>query len=174
VPSFQVWSITQVVANALIQPMVQQCVLNQSKRHWLFFNVLVATISFVCQFQTIVWHLMQVEPMILMESFKSFDKTCKNKWHILNLFHSFMVPFQKAKTHNMLALMLNPHYKGLGFIQYVDKERAQRIVSEYDHQIMFPFLVCAYNFSIQVTQVPKFLTLFPKFWNHKYVWPLGN
>jgi hypothetical protein len=45
----------------------------------------------------------------------------------------------------MLALMLNPHYKGLGFIQYVDKERAQWIATEYDHQILFPFLVCAYK-----------------------------
>jgi hypothetical protein len=44
---------------------------------------------------------------------------------VLNPFHSFMVTFQKVKAQNMLALMLNPHYKGLGFIQYVDKERAQ-------------------------------------------------
>jgi hypothetical protein len=46
----------------------------------------------------------------------------------------------------MLALMLNPHYKGLRFIQHVDKEKAQQIASEYDHQVLFPFLVCAYNF----------------------------
>ncbi len=37
VPSLQVWAITQVVANALIWPMIQQCVLNQSQRHGLFF-----------------------------------------------------------------------------------------------------------------------------------------
>jgi hypothetical protein len=32
--------------------------------------------------------------------------------------------FSKAKIHNMLAMMLNPHYKGLGLvIQFIDKEK---------------------------------------------------
>jgi hypothetical protein len=32
--------------------------------------------------------------------------------------------FPKAKIHNMLAMMLNPHYKGLGLIiQFIDKEK---------------------------------------------------
>jgi hypothetical protein len=35
----------------------------------------------------------------------------------------------------VLAMMLNPCYKSLGFvIQYVDKERVLHIVDEYDKQ----------------------------------------
>jgi hypothetical protein len=55
--------------------------------------------------------------------------------------------FQKAKTSNMLALMLDLHYKRSGFvIQYVGKEKTQQIISEYDHQTLLSFLVYAYNY----------------------------
>ncbi len=38
------------------------------------------------------------------------------------------------KTHNVLCMMLDPHYKDLGLvIQFVGKERALQIVNEYDH-----------------------------------------
>jgi hypothetical protein len=44
-------------------------------------------------------------------------------------------------------MILNPHYKGLGLaIQFLGKERALQIVSEYNHQVLFPFLIYAYNF----------------------------
>jgi len=33
---------------------------------------------------------------------------------VLNVFISFMIPFQTCKVHNVLAMMLNLHYKGLG------------------------------------------------------------
>ncbi len=52
---------------------------------------------------------------------------------VLNPFLSFMASFQKVKTHNMLAMMLHPCFKGLGLvIQYVGKERTLHIVGEYD------------------------------------------
>jgi len=47
----------------------------------------------------------------------------------------------------MLAMMLGPHYKGLGLvIQYVGKERVLQILGEYDRAILFSLLVCAYKF----------------------------
>jgi hypothetical protein len=52
---------------------------------------------------------------------------------ILESFLSFFLSFQPYKIHNMLALMLNPQYKGLGLvIQYVGKEQAFQILGEYD------------------------------------------
>jgi hypothetical protein len=44
--------------------------------------------------------------------------------------------FQPREGHNMLALMLNPQYKGLGLvIQYVNKQKAFHIANEmyYSH-----------------------------------------
>jgi len=46
---------------------------------------------------------------------------------------SFMIYFQTYKAHNMLAMMLNPHYKSLGLvIQYFGKEMAFQSVGEHD------------------------------------------
>jgi len=71
----------------------------------------------------------------------------KKMVQVLNPFLSFMVFFQKAKAHNMLAMILNLRFKGLGLvIQYVGKERIVHIASEYDHQVSFRFLICAYEF----------------------------
>jgi hypothetical protein len=58
-----------------------------------------------------------------------------------------MFGFQHYKAHIMLAMMLDPHYKGLGVvIQYVGKDIVLQIVGEYDKLVLFPFLVCAYKF----------------------------
>jgi hypothetical protein len=43
---------------------------------------------------------------------------------ILGFFLSFMVSIQEHKTHNILSMMLDPHFKGLGLvIEYVGKEK---------------------------------------------------
>ncbi len=66
---------------------------------------------------------------------------------VLNPFVSCMASFQKAKVPNMLAMMLDPRFKGLLFvIQYVGKERTLHIVGEYDYHVLFPFLTCAYKY----------------------------
>ncbi len=66
---------------------------------------------------------------------------------LLNPFISFMASFQKAKAHNMLAMILDLHFKGLGLvIQYVDKERTLHIAGEYDHRVLFWFLIYAYKY----------------------------
>jgi hypothetical protein len=52
---------------------------------------------------------------------------------VLDPFLLFMLSFQQDKIHNMLAMMLDPHFKRLGLlIQYVGKERTLQIASEYD------------------------------------------
>ncbi len=71
----------------------------------------------------------------------------KQMVQVLNPFLSFMASFQKAKAHNMLAMILDLRFKELGLvIQYVSKERTLHIAGEYDHQVLFPFLICAYKY----------------------------
>ncbi len=44
-------------------------------------------------------------------------------------------------------MMLDPCYKGLRLvIQFVGKEKALQIIDEYDHHVLFPFLVSTYTF----------------------------
>jgi hypothetical protein len=65
---------------------------------------------------------------------------------IMEPFLSFLVVPWTHKTHNMLALMLDPCFKGLGLvIQYVGKEKTFQVTSDYGIQVLFPFLVCAYK-----------------------------
>jgi hypothetical protein len=66
---------------------------------------------------------------------------------VLNPFLSFVVSFQKVKTHNMLCMMLDACYKGLGLaIQFVGKERTWQIIGEYDRLVLLSLLVSAYDF----------------------------
>jgi hypothetical protein len=52
---------------------------------------------------------------------------------IMEDFLSFMLSFQPNKAHNLLTLMLDFQYKGLRLvIQYVGKQNAFHIASEYD------------------------------------------
>jgi hypothetical protein len=55
---------------------------------------------------------------------------------------SFIFGFQACRAYNVLAMTLDPYYKGLGLvINYVGKERALGIVGEYDTMILFLLLV---------------------------------
>jgi hypothetical protein len=66
---------------------------------------------------------------------------------VLNPFLFFMLSFQNNKSHNMLCMMLDRCYKRLGLIiQFVSKEKALQIASEYDHHVLLPLLVSTYNF----------------------------
>jgi len=43
----------------------------------------------------------------------------------------------------MLAMMLDPHYKGWGLIiQFVGKERTLKIACEYDYQVLLTLCLC--------------------------------
>jgi hypothetical protein len=66
---------------------------------------------------------------------------------VLQPFFSFLLSFQECKAHNMLNMMLDPCFKGLGLvIQYVGKEKTTLIASEYDMYVLFPLLVHVYMF----------------------------
>jgi hypothetical protein len=53
----------------------------------------------------------------------------------------------KAKTHNMLCMMLNSYYKSLGlFIQFVGKKNVLKIANGYDHKVLLPLFIFTYKF----------------------------
>jgi len=114
--------------------MVQQCVLNQSRGYWLLSTALVGAIVLICQFQ----HDLSVpnfgDTQDFDGEFHIFQKNMQGQVvYVLNPFLSITVFVQLTKVHNMLVMMLGPHYKGLQFvIQYVSKEITLQITSEYD------------------------------------------
>jgi hypothetical protein len=109
VNSPQVWIVPQIVVDDTLGLVIQQCVLNQSQGSWFYFYALIVTISLVCQ--------MQVDYLTL--NISEIQVSCPKIMHakkvvqVLNLFISFKISFQTCKVHNVLAMMLDPHYKGL-------------------------------------------------------------
>jgi len=67
---------------------------------------------------------------------------------VLNTLGPFMAFFQSyitAKAHNMLAIMLDPHFKNMKVIwDFVGDSLALQVVAEYDVKIVYPLLVQAY------------------------------
>jgi hypothetical protein len=64
----------------------------------------------------IVWHLTLMRPRTLIKNFKSFNKTCKNKWYVLNYFLSFIVFFLKSQSFHHFGIDVEPLFtKGWGW-----------------------------------------------------------
>jgi len=147
VPSPQVWAIVQIVANTLAH-VVQQCVLNQSQDYCLLLDALVVVISLVCQMRSYCLTPNSIETQDFDGELQVFQQRMqKHVIQVLEPLFSFMFCFQSHKAHNMLTMMLDLCYKGLGLvIQNVGKEMALQIASEHDKTILFPLLVCAYKF----------------------------
>jgi len=128
--------------------VVQHCVLNQSWGYWLLSNALLRQCHLYVKCRWIVWHLILVRFKTLMMNFMSYNiNACKKGGSSSKTLPCIYVFFSNSKTHNMLGIMLDPWYKGLGLvIWYVGKEKALQIASAYDRHVMFLLFICAFTF----------------------------
>ena len=61
---------------------------------------------------------------------------------VLRPFLAFSRKYNEGQAQNMLALMLDPRFKGLELLQdYVGREVAKKVVDEYDTKVLVPMLV---------------------------------
>jgi hypothetical protein len=66
---------------------------------------------------------------------------------IMKPFLRFSQQFVLKQAHNMLALMLDPRFKGLEYvIDYVGVAKAKQVVQEYDKKVLIPYLVKVHKF----------------------------
>jgi hypothetical protein len=66
--------------------------------------------------------------------------------NVLKLFLAFTFSFQPYNAHNMLVLILDPHFKSLQIIwDYVGVKVAMQIVIEYDHKVLILLLLTIYK-----------------------------
>ncbi len=64
---------------------------------------------------------------------------------VLRTFLDFMFSFKSIKTHNMVALILDPQFKNLNLaVDYVGHSFAIKIVATCDKQFLFPTLKTLY------------------------------
>ncbi|KAJ7552447.1 hypothetical protein O6H91_06G055400 [Diphasiastrum complanatum] len=150
VPSPQIWAIAGAVSSTLI-PVVKRCVLNQTRGYWLLSDALVAALKLCMQMGQASYI---IHNSMVADCNGDFDAELellnahmKNEMvGVLEPFLSCLVSFSARKAHNILALMLDPHFKGLSLVRdYVGRDAAIQIVGEYDVKVLIPLLVTCFN-----------------------------
>lgn len=150
VPSLETWAVAKAVTDALT-PVLQQCVMHQSKGYWLLSDALATALGLCIQL-----HKEQIEkglasPKLEAGNFESELEVLQARMmseviNVLAPFLSFTVSYSAKHAHNMLALMLDPRYKGLSLVKdYVGRERALQVVSETDTNSLLPCLVTVFK-----------------------------
>ncbi len=84
----------------------------------------------------------------------NFDVTCEliclassNRKKVCEVPYSFisLKKFDEKKTHNMLALMLDPRFKNLCLVLFfIDCNQRVTIVEQYDTMSLYPMLMKCY------------------------------
>ncbi len=143
---------TWVVARAIIEtfnPMVKQCVLNQTQGFWLLSNALQVALTISVKLHVDVDRRTIVEPLLQRGNCVSkleilYNCMATKVVKVLAPFLLFVQNFQRDKAHNMMALMLDLRYNMMAFMldlrfkgltcvcEFVGKKRAMKIVHEYD------------------------------------------
>ncbi len=65
--------------------------------------------------------------------------------NVLTPFLAFSSSYINAKAHNMLVIMLDPHFKNMKVIwDYVGNMVVVNVVSKYDCKVVYPLLLHVY------------------------------
>ena len=151
VPSGMTWATARTVTQTL-NPVVQQCVLNQTRGYWLLSDALAAALRMSIELQGVYDQSASVIPPLQVGDFESEIEILKARMaktavDVMKPFLRFSLQFVADKAHNMLSLMLDPRFKGLELvIQYVGVAAAKQVVEDYDRKILIPYLVKVHKF----------------------------
>nr|XP_024359895.1 uncharacterized protein LOC112274515 isoform X1 [Physcomitrium patens] len=149
VPSVETWAIAKAVTVAL-NPVLQQCVMNRSKGYWLLSDAIAAALSLYLQLhkETINRSLPdpKLDPHFESELEVLQVRLVQEVMSTLSLSLNFTLDYSAKHSHNMLALMLDPRYKGLSLLKdYVGRDMALAVVAEVDNRALLPCLVTVFK-----------------------------
>ncbi len=97
--------------------VVNVCILNQSKGHWLLNDALNIAISMSLKLKEEMNHLPLLDAWIDDDDFdlnivlETFTKNIEKVIKIIGSFLSLLTRYNERRAHNMLALMLDPRLK---------------------------------------------------------------
>lgn len=146
VPSGLTWAVARTVTGTL-NAIVKQCILNQTRGYWLLSDALAAAFRVSVELQDVHDQRAHVVPALRVGDFESEIEMLKMRMAreaigVLKPFLAFAVVFSESKAYNMLALMLDPRFKGLEcIIEYIGVAKAKEIVQSYDTAVLIPFLI---------------------------------
>jgi len=97
---------------------VRQCILNQTRGYWLLSDALAATLAISVEFGAHIDHLSNMNPPLQHGDFDAELGILRGKMSleamlVMGPFLSFTHTFISEKAHNMIVLMIDPHFKGL-------------------------------------------------------------
>lgn len=146
VPTGLTWAIARAVTETLT-PVVSQCVLNQTRGFWLLSDALAGALKLMVQMEAQQLAHNSIEPPLECSEFDSeleilYGRMAGQVAAVLRPFLAFSRKYDEGQAQNMLALMLDPRFKGLELLQdYVGREVAKKVVDEYDTKVLVPMLV---------------------------------
>lgn len=146
VPTGLTWAIARAVTETL-NPIVSQCVLNQTRGFWLLSDALAGALKLMVQMEAQQLARSSAEPPLECGDFDSeleilYGRMAGQVALVLRPFLAFAHKYDEGQAHNMLALMLDPRFKGLEVLQnYVGREVAKKVVDEYDTKVLVPMLI---------------------------------
>jgi hypothetical protein len=145
------WAIARAVTETL-NPVVSQCVVNQTRGYWLLSNTIAGALKLIVQMEAEQLAQSSVEPPLECGEFDSelkilYGRMARQVADVLRPFLSFARKFEEGSAHNMICLMLDLHFKGLEVIvDYVGCGVAKEVVDEYNGKVLVPLLVKATQF----------------------------
>ncbi len=146
-PNAHTWAICEVVTKIMFF-VVKKCILNQTRRHWLLFVALSIIMCMKNQIQQ-----SKITPLNFVREDFEFELgalrvcTMVEIQVVLAPFLAFASTYNASKAHNMLALMLDSHFKSLDVVEtFVGWEKMIQMVVEYDSKTLLPLLVATFQF----------------------------
>ena len=149
-PTPQTWPIARAATETLI-PVVKQSVLKQNHGFWFLSEALAAALTLSIHFRQSRLFSGEVTTSNGDGDFDGELLVMKSRMEeevlaVLEPLLSFAATFSRQSAHNMLALMLDPRFKGLGLVRdYVGPEKVVGIVFEYDNLVLLPLLMQCYK-----------------------------
>jgi hypothetical protein len=149
VPPPWTWHTCQIIVDCL-SPILTDCVLNQSRGHWLLSDAFHSTISMSLKlrepknapsFQT----LMEEDSNVAFELICLASNIRKEVCEVLDSFLSFLKKFDERKTHNMLALLLDSRFLNLCLMSsFIGHDQGVTFVEQCDTMSLYPMLMKCY------------------------------
>ncbi|KAG0573230.1 hypothetical protein KC19_VG160100 [Ceratodon purpureus] len=146
VPSGLTWAVARTVTGTL-NAIVKQCILNQTREYRLLSDALAPAFRVSVELHDVHDQRALAVPALRVGNVESDIEMLKMRMAreaigVLKPFLAFADVFNESKAHNMLALMLDPRFKGLEcIIEYIGVAKAKEIVQSYDKAVLIPFLI---------------------------------
>ncbi len=144
----QVWDVVEVITSCL-NLFVSTYVMNQSRGHWMLLDSLTITIALIVSMEAALLPLSgrpEIFDSFENEIFVLHRNMRLEVIKVIKPFLQFLRTFDGGQVHNMMAIMLDPHFKSFRIVEnLLGCGNAIQLVTEYDVSIVIPLLMVCFE-----------------------------